>query len=174
MMITLPFSYPSTRRPPLVSEEENERYSEGNHKILSPSNTTQSFVKNNWGLGWARAAWESADKTQPEGPSRVYRSLPVVASQSLMVLSNEPEAMVWPSGEKATDSTKPEWPSSVRSLALHKCSTCGKVCIPFDRSTSKTCLIQLFIGEKISPAQYSCSGAISIIWLSSRINRLAS
>jgi hypothetical protein len=42
----------------------------------------------------------------------------VTASQSLTVLSREPDATSLLSGENATDVTECEWPSSVCSAAL--------------------------------------------------------
>ncbi|KAF1965829.1 hypothetical protein BU23DRAFT_443005, partial [Bimuria novae-zelandiae CBS 107.79] len=39
--------------------------------------------------------------------------VPVAASHSRTVLSREADATSWPSGEKATALTSPEWPSSV-------------------------------------------------------------
>ena len=41
------------------------------------------------------------------------RAAPVVASQSLTVLSSDPDAISLPSGENATALTEPEWPLSV-------------------------------------------------------------
>jgi hypothetical protein len=46
---------------------------------------------------------KDTDRTQLEWPVRVCSSMPVLTSQSLMVLSYEPEAKVDPSGEKDTD-----------------------------------------------------------------------
>ena len=96
---------------------------------------------------------KATDRTQSEWPSRVCRSLPVVASQSLMVRSSEPEASVRPSGEKAIDSTRSEWPSRVCISALQEPSTCGSVCILVDRSPSNNFLIMLSLGENINAEQ---------------------
>ena len=66
--------------------------------------------------------WELV--TAPEWPSSVCRAAPVTASQSLTVLSHEPEATVLPSGEKATELTSSEWPSSVVLARLQVSSLC--------------------------------------------------
>jgi hypothetical protein len=49
----------------------------------------------------------------PLWPSSVWRQVPLLASQILIVLSSDAEASRVESCEKATDMTEPLWPSSV-------------------------------------------------------------
>ena len=44
---------------------------------------------------------------------RVLQQCPVLAFQSRIVQRSDADATSWPSGEKATAKTHPEWPSSV-------------------------------------------------------------
>jgi hypothetical protein len=48
----------------------------------------------------------------------VYRSVPVLASHTHIVLSPEPETMERPSGEKATEVTVSVWPSKMRPCKI--------------------------------------------------------
>lgn len=54
-----------------------------------------------------------SELTESKRPVSVCSSVPVAVSQSLIVLSYEPEARMWPSCEKATDQTQSEWPSNI-------------------------------------------------------------
>ncbi|KAF9882744.1 hypothetical protein FE257_005323 [Aspergillus nanangensis] len=72
-------------------------------------------------------------------------------SQILMVLSWEPEASCWPSGEKATDRTQSEWPSSVRNSGPHVSSTIGHRYIQAGMSFANVCLIIVIFGANMRP-----------------------
>ncbi|KFY83035.1 hypothetical protein V500_10208 [Pseudogymnoascus sp. VKM F-4518 (FW-2643)] len=93
------------------------------------SRTASQVVGNSLPLGE-----KATELTEPKWPLSVCSAAPVVASQSRTVLSSEPDATTLPSqsrtvlssepdattlpsGEKATDVTDIEWPSSVCSAA---------------------------------------------------------
>src|SRR5258708_3535637 len=64
-----------------------------------------------------RLSGESATPSTKLSSARVRSSLPLDASQILIVLSRPPdEAMVRPSGENATSLTGPTWPDSACSM----------------------------------------------------------
>jgi hypothetical protein len=50
------------------------------------------------------------ERPGPAWPSSVLYILPVLVFQSLTVWSEDPDATNVPSGENATEATKPEWP----------------------------------------------------------------
>lgn len=112
--------------------EENARYSNGSHRIRSVSRMIQCSVTDmvETRLGWddrtfVLSSWEilplgenATESTEPEWPSSVRCRLPVAASHSSIVFSQEPDASCLPSGENATEVIEPKWPSNVWSKAL--------------------------------------------------------
>jgi len=103
---TLPDAWPR-QRIPSFNVKQTGRYSWGSHSLLSPRKHNHRFSS----IDTPRLV---SDQTQLEWPSRVGRSLPMVGSQSLMVLPSEPDASSWLFGEKAVDWTEPESPLRVR------------------------------------------------------------
>jgi hypothetical protein len=79
-----------------------------------------------------------------------------------------------PSGEKATEVTQSEWPSSVCSAAFQFARTFGFVWIQGGIYSSNRLRIILFSGAKTSAEQYSWRGARSITDRLYRANRVAS
>ena len=124
--------------------------------------------------------WREVPSTEKESeltlsaPSSVCCSAPDPAAQSLTVPSTDVDANVLPSGEKATATTPPEWPSSVCSTAFHFSSTFGSTCIHLGMHALKFSLIILDIGANISALLYVWSGACSIPGRLYRTNRFAS
>jgi hypothetical protein len=97
----------------------------------------------------------------------------VLASQSRTVLSTEPEASTCPFGEKATDRTEAEWPSSVKSALLQ--SSCPFGFLSQAGMYFLNCFrIILFSGAKMRAEWYSWRGAVSIADRLYRANRFAS
>src|SRR5207248_148889 len=76
-----------------------------------PTSNTPLFVLRYW------PATENKRVVVVIPSSRVCNGPPATASQSLTVLSHEPDATSLPSGENATDVTQRKWPSSVCSGA---------------------------------------------------------
>lgn len=112
---TVPLRYSRASLPGCIAEQQNAWYWAGSHiRFLFPR-ATQSFATEIWGLA-SLEIWATTVETESELPSRVCSSLPVRISQSLIMWSYEPDATVWPSGEKATDETGPKWPSRVYSF----------------------------------------------------------
>jgi hypothetical protein len=62
----------------------------------------------------ARSDENPTEVIQPTRRSMLRRSLPVAASQSLIVLSAPPDTSRAPSGEKTAEITFSEWPATLR------------------------------------------------------------
>lgn len=94
---------------------------------------------------------EKLSSVTTPSPVRVCSSAPVLGSQSLIVLSLEPEASSRPSGEKATDATQLEWPSRACNSELQDSCILGSLYIQLARSRLNLCLIIDFLGANPSP-----------------------
>ena len=112
--------------------------------------------------------------TVREWPLSFCSGAPVTASQSRTVSSSEPDTTTLPSGEKATDVTLLEWPSSVCSAAFQFACTFGFVWIQGGIHFSNRPRTILFSGAKTSAEQYNWRGACSITDRLYRVNRFAS
>src|SRR6266498_1344830 len=96
-----------------------------------------------------------------------------MGSQSRIIRSDDPEARNRPSGEKATVQIESEWPSRVCKEGLQSSST-DRHLIQVRSGLKNRFRIILLAGLKTRAELYTWRGAISIIDLKLRINRLAS